>query len=1091
MATSKVVRVEDVLDESPSAATSPLQILNNESIEGGKSPADSSQACSREGREESAENKEDLEHSGALAEGETDEEEQEDKVYPLPENWPRIKELKRPMSCALSISRLPCVRKAVSHLELIQNIIDEWFRRTVEEAKSRASTAASAQSVQVPASQRKQLRFKDPSTRSTSRSGETTGTAVTSRGSTASGISVMGMGLDDSDTTDEREVEEEGLDIPYLGAEDVIEETITLLARLELDRQEAQRAYMKEVETVATLKKKTNDLRLRRLREMPALVQREHEACTVDLNELNWHVSYVTRAEAKAQSRKDIAETLNKSLKKDIAYIKQHIPLVEEKLVLELAAMDRIKKAQVETNQELMTTKQRQAKTEQKSTEAMTKAETERGHIKRELDIVRDNLSSISEELSTAKMTYNSYVHQVNDVQQQLADNETELKLLEVKLANAKAAEEMQATKVRNLQNKIAEAEFEYERLENENNDAEEELRVLKAKNAARIADLMNKFKALETKLQEINRRNQELNLLIEDTQEKIRQCDAQRIADEKNLKRIARELERVTTMFQATSEEHARVLQINNHIRDQLHSEQEKAFRVEEALKNQVESLQRQVKEEMHTHTVLQARINSDTAEIEKTRGESAKKKEKADKVASDVNAAVDSVQEKEIADLENQLQALKQKHQETMEHLKKQLEHITPHFNDLKAQLSSLEAEIKVLLDDIEAVEDERRMISEEMYKMKCVMDVEDAEELQELRKIRVERLKRTGPEHITESGPEPSQSGEVQSKKEKLTKTNIVHISASATDLAPVVTPGRAGFEKDVERTQSDSEIQVLTKPEAKRRSSGCSRFMEGLREEVSKLNKQLDHMAWKTDLMTKKIQEMDSSQAMMDKVYAKTQAAISELTAELEELNLQLETVRKIGNDLNKEYSAVVDRIKDSETHQTRYLAERNVVLRNLEDEKVRLLAKNKELASRYRQLQNEYFIVKERLLRSYDERLKLESTITDVKQLKSLQSKMHSALAEYFKLSGLYNEGELVRLEQASVTNGLRVGQLQDEMEEALSLITNFLSTEMDGTKARQMAMEAVRKMEDKNNSGGGGVGVGLGKRQSSSVVMAS
>ena len=40
-------------------------------------------------------------------------------------------------------------------------------------------------------------------------------------------------------------------------------------------------------------------------------------------------------------------------------------------------------------------TKQRQAKTEMKSTEALTKAETERGHIKKELDTVRDNLTTI------------------------------------------------------------------------------------------------------------------------------------------------------------------------------------------------------------------------------------------------------------------------------------------------------------------------------------------------------------------------------------------------------------------------------------------------------------------------------------------------------------------------------------------------------------------------------------------------------------------------------------------------------------------------------------------------------------------------
>ena len=74
--------------------------------------------------------------------------------------------------------------------------------------------------------------------------------------------------------------------------------------------------------------------------------------------------------------------------------------------------------------------------------------------------------------------------------------------------------------------------------------------------------------------------------------------------------------------------------------------------------------------------------------------------------------------------------------------------------------------------------------------------------------------------------------------------------------------------------------------------------------------------------------------------------------------------------------------------------------------------------------------------------------------------------MHGALTEFFKLSGLYNDGELVRLEQVSAENGARVGLLQGDMEQALSLITGFLQTQMDGTQARQMAWQAVLRMEE-------------------------
>ena len=59
-----------------------------------------------------------------------------------------------------------------------------------------------------------------------------------------------------------------------------------------------------------------------------------------------------------------------------------------------------------------------------------------------------DDDDGSSEALSEAKMTFNSYVHQVNDIGNQLTDNSQELKVLEVKDTNAKSAEEMQATKV-------------------------------------------------------------------------------------------------------------------------------------------------------------------------------------------------------------------------------------------------------------------------------------------------------------------------------------------------------------------------------------------------------------------------------------------------------------------------------------------------------------------------------------------------------------------------------------------------------------------------------------------------------------------
>jgi hypothetical protein len=55
----------------------------------------------------------------------------------------------------------------------------------------------------------------------------------------------------------------------------------------------------------------------------------------------------------------------------------------------------------------------------------------------------------VSEELSEAKMVYNSYMHMVDDINQQLVDNAAELEVLQVKEANAKETESILATGVR------------------------------------------------------------------------------------------------------------------------------------------------------------------------------------------------------------------------------------------------------------------------------------------------------------------------------------------------------------------------------------------------------------------------------------------------------------------------------------------------------------------------------------------------------------------------------------------------------------------------------------------------------------------
>ncbi|XP_033736853.1 coiled-coil domain-containing protein 178-like [Pecten maximus] len=846
--------------------------------------------------------------------------EAEDKVYPLPENWPKIQKLLRRKSCELVHTTSPCVKKAVSHLELIQNIIEEWFREREEETRSCTSFVHEAGS-------RKQLRFaRSSEDGSKFLNSAKSRSSLASVPSSAGSLAIRGTGA----TKDE---DYGGLDVPFLGAEEVVDEVITLLARLENDRQEVINKLEQEKEKVIRLNGKIDRLCLKRLVEMPAVVQKEHEACIMDLNELQWHVAYATRNDKRMKDRCNIAEVLNSRLIEDIAFVKKHIPLVEEKLELELEAMARIKNAQTETVTELDTTTQRQEKTASKSNEALQKADTERSHIKRELDTVKDELTTISEELSEAKMTHNAYTHQINDTEQQLKDNEQELTVLEVRYENAKVAEEMQSRKVSELQSKISEAEFERERLENENASLLQEMNSKKNSNNLKIAELENKVKQHDSKLRTILLKNQEAEMEVHDYQDKIKDCERQKVADEKNVARIHKERMKLQQQMTVTMEEYHKVQHINSSVREQLQNEQEKAFKSEESLKVTVETLRRQVKDEVHTRTVLTARITSDSTELTRAKGETSQRREKAKKVASEVDSLVDDV--------------------------------------------------------------------------------------LVKVKKLRTAKK-------------------ENDEKKENLTA--------------------------QLENTKKQHEESHKT---FKSKISGIEPHHDHLKNEVLALDKRLDHMSWKTDLMNKQMDDWDREQTTMDRLVSNTQKAITDFNERLEEVNIQLKTSQKLDEDLKSDYENLLARIHANDKNHRDFMEDRQRFLEDSEVDRLRRLDLNKLLASKYRQMQNEFIVMKDQLLNTYEERVKLEEAIKDCKQLQALQQRMHGAMLEYFKYRELYNKSELRRMQSESKINGICVADLQNQMEVALKNITTFMQSEMDGKSARRVAWEMIKKHQDK------------------------
>ncbi|NXA22457.1 CC178 protein, partial [Ibidorhyncha struthersii] len=112
-------------------------------------------------------------------------------------------------------------------------------------------------------------------------------------------------------------------------------EVTELIKWLEADCEEAEKALELEKQRRKKLGMKINCMSLWRLQQLPAAVQKEFEICVQDSLELQWHFDCKSHQLRQVQNQVLKTETVNSKIQEDIDFMKKHSPLLEEKLILE------------------------------------------------------------------------------------------------------------------------------------------------------------------------------------------------------------------------------------------------------------------------------------------------------------------------------------------------------------------------------------------------------------------------------------------------------------------------------------------------------------------------------------------------------------------------------------------------------------------------------------------------------------------------------------------------------------------------------------------------------------------------------------
>ncbi|NXI45675.1 CC178 protein, partial [Galbula dea] len=204
--------------------------------------------------------------------------------------------LTRQHSCALVNTPLPCVNKAVHHIQELQLKMEKFFQQYdyVFKEEKTPWVAAFLQQFLFGRSLGMRTKIEDPYGKTLTLKQET---------------------------------------------EALLLEVTELINRLEAEREEAQKALELEKQRRKKLSMKIDAMSIWRLQEVSAAVQKEYEMCMQDILELQWHLECKRCQQRQVQTQILETEADSRKIQEDVDFMKKHSPLLEEKLNLEGEAL--------------------------------------------------------------------------------------------------------------------------------------------------------------------------------------------------------------------------------------------------------------------------------------------------------------------------------------------------------------------------------------------------------------------------------------------------------------------------------------------------------------------------------------------------------------------------------------------------------------------------------------------------------------------------------------------------------------------------------------------------------------------------------
>lgn len=380
---------------------------------------------------------------------------------PVKPNWALSLSHTRHNSCLRLPPIEPCVSRAVSHLQTIKERIAERAKATVAEVASksvqRASFDGARECEEGPALLDSRTTTPKPilKTEPPAKKGEVGPSRRDSESTTPrpvlsqrSGVSICRPdphaqlyveGVQTGTAVNKKNAGVVGKLPATVGAPDregpredwsdgfgVVAAAIDLVRQLERDWEEAMQGLREERERVQQLQGALDVEAEKRLNLLPRVVQAEHEECSRDILELKWHVGYEGRQLGRARDSFRLLAERNAQLQKEVAYLTENCPLLEEKLVLESDNISLVAKQQQEVADHLNQGSHKVMQEEERCTLAHSRAEAQYKQNDQSVHKLRKKLRKASDQLEKVRDEHAAVTHKISDIQRTITGHQSQ-----------------------------------------------------------------------------------------------------------------------------------------------------------------------------------------------------------------------------------------------------------------------------------------------------------------------------------------------------------------------------------------------------------------------------------------------------------------------------------------------------------------------------------------------------------------------------------------------------------------------------------------------------------------------------------------